>query len=58
MLNSDYDYVFWIDADCVFKKTITEEIILKDILPQDHTICYLNRPAPPFYPECGFVDTI
>ena len=34
---------------------MTEEIILKDILPVDKTICYLERPAPPHYPECGFV---
>ncbi len=55
MLEGNYDYVFWVDADVMFKKQLTEEIILKDILPVDHTICYLHRPAPPYYPECGFV---
>ena len=51
MLEGNYDYVFWIDADVVFKRMMTEEIILRDILPEDKTICYLDRPAPPFYPE-------
>ena len=55
MLEGNYDYVFWIDADVMFKKPITEEIILRDILPEDKAICYLLRPRPPFYPECGFV---
>ena len=55
MLEGNYDYVFWIDADVMFKRIMTEEIILKDILPEDKTICYLERPAPPHYPECGFV---
>ena len=55
MLEGNYDYVFWIDADVMFKRIMTEEIILRDILPEDKTICYLERPAPPYYPECGFV---
>jgi len=29
MLTCDYDYVFWIDADIVFKKTITEKEVIK-----------------------------
>ena len=55
MLEGNYDYVFWIDADVVFKKTITEQEIINKILPQDYTISYLDRPRPPKYPECGFV---
>ena len=55
MLENKYDYVFWIDADVVFKKRITEQEIVNKILPIDYTICYLDRPEPPRYPECGFV---
>lgn len=55
MLENKYDYVFWIDADVVFTNTITEQEIVNKILPIDYTICYLDRPEPPRYPECGFV---
>ena len=55
MLENKYDYVFWIDADVVFTKRITEQEIINKILPIDYTICYLDRPEPPRYPECGFV---
>jgi hypothetical protein len=55
MMEGKYDYVFWIDADVVFTKSITEQEIIQKILPIDHTICYLDRPQPPRYPECGFV---
>ena len=55
MMEGKYDYVFWIDADVYFKKTITEQEIVQKILPVDYTICYLDRPEPPRYPECGFV---
>ena len=55
MMEGKYDYVFWIDADVVFKKRITEQEIVNKILPIDYTICYLDRPEPPRYPECGFV---
>jgi len=55
MIENNYDYVFWIDADVIFKKTITEEEILQNILPTDYTVCYLDRTGPPRYPECSFV---
>jgi hypothetical protein len=55
MMEGKYDYVFWIDADVYFKRTITEQEIIQKILPIDYTICYLDRPEPPRYPECGFV---
>ena len=55
MMEGKYDYVFWIDADVVFTKRITEQEIVNKILPIDYTICYLDRPEPPRYPECGFV---
>ena len=53
MLNCDYDYVFWVDADAVFLKPITEQYILDKVLPENNTICYLNRTNQ--YSECGFV---
>lgn len=53
MLNCDYDYVFWIDADSVFKKTITEKEVIKKFLPEDQCISFIDRPA--YYSECGFV---
>ena len=55
MMEGKYDYVFWIDADVIFTKRITEQEIINKILPIDYTICYLDRPEPPKYPECGFV---
>ena len=33
MLEGNYDYVFWVDADVIFKKIMTEDIVLKDDLP-------------------------
>ena len=29
MFDCDYDYVFWVDADITFKKTITEKEVIK-----------------------------
>ena len=55
MMEGKYDYVIWVDADVVFTKAITEEELIQKILPKDYTICYLDRPEPPRYPECGFV---
>ena len=31
MLDCDYDYVFWVDADIIFKKTITEKEVIKKV---------------------------
>ena len=53
MLNCDYDYVFWIDADVIFQKTITEKEIIDKILPSNYCISFLDRPT--YYSECGFV---
>ena len=53
MLNCDYDYVFWVDADIVFKKTITEQEVINKFLPQDQSISFIDRPS--YYSECGFV---
>ena len=56
MLNNEYnnyDYVFWVDADAVFLQPITEDFILKHVLPQDKAISYLNRTNQ--YSECGFI---
>ena len=53
MLDCDYDYVFWVDADIVFKKTITEQEVINKFLPQDQSISFIDRPS--YYSECGFV---
>jgi len=53
MLNCDYDYIFWVDADTVFKKTITEQEVINKFLPQDYCISFIDRPT--YYSECGFV---
>ena len=50
MLDCDYDYVFWVDADAVFLKPITEQYILDKVLPENNTISYLNRTNQ--YSEC------
>ena len=53
MLECDYDYVFWADADIVFKKPITEKEVIEKLLPEDCSISYIDRPT--YYSECGFV---
>ena len=53
MLDCDYDYVFWADADIVFKKTITEKEVLEKLLPEHCAISYIARPT--YYSECGFI---
>ena len=46
MLEGNYDYVFWIDADVMFKKMINEEIILRDILPEDNNYLLFTKTCP------------
>ena len=53
MLDCDYDYVFWVDADITFKKTITEKEVIKKFLPEGCAISFIDRPS--YYSECGFV---
>jgi len=53
MLDCDYDYVFWADADIVFKKPITEREVIRKFLPEDCAISFIDRPS--YYSECGFV---
>jgi len=48
-----YDYVFWIDADVVFKKTITAKEVVDKFLPGEYAISFIDRPT--YYSECGFV---
>ena len=53
MLDCDYDYVFWADADIAFKKTISERDVIRKFLPEDCAISFIDRPS--YYSECGFV---
>ena len=53
MLDCDYDYVFWADADIVFKKPITEKEVIEKLLPENCAISYIDRPT--YYSECGFI---
>ena len=53
MLDCDYDYVFWVDADIIFKKTITEKEVIKKFLPEGCAVSFIDRPS--YYSECGFV---
>tara|TARA_B100001093_G_scaffold460950_1_gene475090 strand:- start:97 stop:834 length:738 start_codon:yes stop_codon:yes gene_type:complete len=53
MLDCDYDYVFWADADIVFKKTISERDVIRKFLPEGNAISFIDRPS--YYSECGFV---
>ena len=53
MLDCDYDYVFWADADIVFKKPITEKEVIEKFLPNDVAISFIDRPT--YYSECGFI---
>ena len=48
-----YDYMFWIDADVVFKKNITEKEVIEKFLPKKYAISFIHRPT--YYSECGFV---
>ena len=55
MLSGDhnYNYVFWIDADMIFKKTINAKEVVEKFLPNDYHISHIHRPT--YYSECGFV---
>ena len=53
MLDCDYDYVFWVDADITFKKTITEKEVIQKFLPEGCAVSFIDRPS--YYSECGFV---
>ena len=53
MLDCDYDYVFWADADIIFKKTITEKEVKRKFLPESCAVSFIDRPS--YYSECGFV---
>jgi len=54
LLEGNYDYVFWIDADTVFvNQQPTPATIVTKLLPIDSCISYLKRVN--YYPECGFV---
>ena len=53
MLDCDYDYVFWVDADITFKKTITEKEVIRKFLPEGCAVSFIDRPS--YYSECGFV---
>ena len=53
MLDCDYDYVFWADADIIFKKTITEKEVKRKFLPENCAVSFIDRPS--YYSECGFV---
>ena len=53
MLDCDYDYVFWADADIVFKNPITEKEVIEKFLPENCAISYIERPT--YYSECGFI---
>ena len=53
MLNCEYDYVFWVDADIFFKKPITEKEVIEKFLPKDYCISFIDRPS--YYSECGYV---
>ena len=48
-----YDYMFWIDADVIFKKNITAKEVVDKFLPGDYAISFIHRPT--YYSECGFV---
>ena len=53
MLDCDYDYVFWVDADITFKKTITQKEVISKFLPEGCAVSFIDRPS--YYSECGFV---
>ena len=50
---TNYDYVFWVDADMIFKKTITAKEVVEKFLPGEYNISHIDRPT--YYSECGFV---
>jgi hypothetical protein len=50
---TNYDYVFWIDADMIFKKSFNAKDVVEKFLPGDYQISHIHRPT--YYSECGFV---
>lgn len=50
---TNYDYVFWMDADIVFKKFFDAKVIVEKFLPSEYHISHIHRPT--YYSECGFV---
>ena len=50
---NDYNYVFWVDADMIFKKTISAREVVEKFLPGNFHISHIHRPT--YYSECGFV---
>tara|TARA_Y100000592_G_scaffold101053_1_gene184992 strand:- start:347 stop:1114 length:768 start_codon:yes stop_codon:yes gene_type:complete len=52
-ISNSYDYVFWIDADVIFKKPISKRDVIKKFLPKEYAISFIHRPT--YYSECGFV---
>ena len=50
--NSNVDKLFWLDADTVLKKNITEQYLDK-FLPNNYFTSYLGRPGT--YSETGFI---
>lgn len=49
----DYDYLVWLDADVITKKTVTLDKLM-EWLPDDGEVSSLWRKDAP-HPECGFV---
>ena len=52
-ISNSYDYVFWIDADVIFKKPISKRDVIEKFLPKEYAISFIHRPT--YYSECGFV---
>ena len=45
--------IMYLDADIIFKKTITEKEVIKKFLPEGCAVSFIDRPS--YYSECGFV---
>jgi len=52
-LNSNYDILIWLDADCVFYKPLTFDFIQTNLYKEDRMMTYLGRGE--HYSECGFL---
>ena len=52
--NKNYDYLIWIDADCIFKNELDKNIILTKYICKDNMMSYFGRNKL-YHSDCGFL---
>ena len=52
--NKKYDYLIWIDADCIFKKELEKNTILTKYICKNNMMSYFGRNTI-YHSDCGFL---